>query len=85
MSSSSSPDPLRVSILAYLAGSLCGYPFDPVVDEPYVDELLDDFADIDVLEEIKRFRWYYSNKPFAKVANPRGALRRWLSRAKSDR
>lgn len=72
------------SILDYLARSLPGYPFRPDVDEPFVREILDDFPDIDVLEEIKAFRWYYENQPLARVRNPRVALRRWIANARSS-
>jgi len=70
-------------ILDYLDGRLPGYPFDPDVDRPFVEELLDDFPDIDILEEVKAFRWYYENQPLARVRSPRVALRRWIAKARS--
>lgn len=72
------------SILDYLTRSLPGYPFRCEVDEPFVRELLDDFPDVDVLEEIKAFRWYSENQPLARVRNPRVALRRWVANARSS-
>lgn len=73
-------------ILDYLQHRLPGYPFNPKLDDDYVEELLDDFPDIDVLAEIKAFRWYYNNRPFENVKKPRVVLRRWISNAwPSDR
>jgi hypothetical protein len=60
---------------------LPGYPFDPELDVAYVDELLEDFSDVNILAEIKNFRWYYNNQPFSGSAKPRVALRRWLANA----
>ena len=60
---------------------LPGYPFDPKLDADYVEELVDDFSDVNILAEIKNFRWYYNNQPFSGSAKPRVALRRWLDNA----
>ena len=68
-------------ILDYLQHQLPGYPFQPELDVDYVEELLDDFPDIDILAQIKAFRWYYNNRPFRSVKKPRVALRRWLANA----
>ena len=65
-------------ILAYLQHSLPGYPYDPDVDHDFVDELVADFPQSDVLEEIKAFRWYHDNQPAARVRNLRLAIRRWI-------
>ncbi len=70
-------------VLDYLDRRLPGYPFNPDVDRPFVEELLDDFPDVDILEEVKTFRWYYENQPLARVRSPRVALRRWIANAKS--
>jgi hypothetical protein len=71
-------------ILDYLERRLPGYPYNDAVDRPFVEELLDDFPDIDILEEVKAFRWYYENQPLARVRTPRVALRRWIANARSD-
>ncbi len=60
---------------------LPGYPFDPKLDADYVEELVDDFSDVNILAEIKNFRCYYNNQPFSGSAKPRVALRRWLDNA----
>jgi hypothetical protein len=77
-------DEATAAILDYLAHRLPGYPFRPEVDRPFVEELAADFPDIDVLEEIKAFRWYYENQPLTRVRNPRVALRRWVANARSS-
>jgi hypothetical protein len=68
-------------ILAYLETRLPGYPFSPQIDPDFVNELLDDFPDVPVLEEIKAFRWYHENDPANRVANIRLAIRRWITKA----
>ena len=74
-------NPAQQQILDYLQHQLPGYPFQPELDVDYVEELLDDFPDIDILAQIKAFRWYYNNRPFRSVKKPRVALRRWLANA----
>ncbi len=78
------PSDVVAAILDYLAHHIPGYPFKPGLDRPFVDELVADFQGIDVLEEIKAFRWYYENEPLARVRNPRVALRRWVANARSS-
>ena len=69
-------------ILAYLKTQVPAYPFDPRLDAEFVDELIADFRDIDILEETKTFRWYYQNRPADRFKNLRVGLRRWISSAK---
>jgi hypothetical protein len=66
-------------ILSYLRRRLPGFPFEDSIDIDFVGELLEDFANSDVLEEIKAFRWYHDNEPAVRVANQRLAIRRWIS------
>jgi len=56
-----------------------GYVFDPDIDHDFVNELLEDFSALDVLEEIKAFRWYHDNRPAQKVRHVRLSIRRWLA------
>jgi hypothetical protein len=77
-------EPALRQVLDYLDQKLPGYPFNPDVDRPFVEELLGDFPDIDILEEVKTFRWYYENQPLARVRSPRVALRRWIAKARSS-
>jgi len=76
-----SPD----QILAYLQEQLPDYPFQVDLDASFVAELAADFPDVDILEEIKTFRWYYDNAPLARVKNIRVALRRWIANANGPR
>jgi hypothetical protein len=69
-------------VLDYLANRLPGYPFNPSVDRPFIEELLDDFPEVDILEEVKAFRWYYENQPLVRIRSPRVALRRWIANAR---
>jgi len=70
--------PLRSApILEYLENHMPDYPYDPELDRLFVQELLDDFAEIDLLEQIKRYRWFHDNEPPADRA--RLALRKWLA------
>lgn len=69
------------NILAYLKDQLPAYPFDPKLDAEFVRELINDFDDIDLLEETKTFRWYYNNQPAARFKNVRVGLRRWIANA----
>jgi hypothetical protein len=69
-------------VLDYLEHHIPGYPYDPEIDPDFVDELLDDFAHLDVLEQLKRFRWYHDNRP--PNQRVRAGLRRWMSRARNN-
>lgn len=75
------PNPIAVEILAYLKEKIPSYPFKPTIDNDFVDELVHDFRHLEILEEIKAFRWYYDNDPVKKVSNVRLSLRRWLGNA----
>ena len=66
-------------VLEYLEYQIPNYPFSRRLDRAFVEELLADFPNLDILEEVKTFRWHYDNDPIARVVNPRAALRRWVS------
>ena len=74
--------PEATALLDYLQQDLDGYPFDPQPDRRFVDELLNDFPHLDLLEEIKIFRWYHDDQPFKDQSHPRAALRRWIARGR---
>jgi len=78
-------DSVLAESLEYLEYRIPNYPFDPGLDKVFVAELLADFPDLDLLEEIKTFRWNYDNHPIAWDSNPRVALRRWVSSANTNR
>lgn len=57
------------------------YPFAEDLDRPLVAELMHDFPEIDLIDQIKAWRWYRVDNP-ARLKNPRGALRRWMAKAR---
>ena len=71
------------AILSYLEHEMPGYRFDAHVDVPFVRELLSDFPETDILEEIKNFRWYHDNSPLPGAGPQRLSIRRWIARAAS--
>lgn len=50
------PHPAISAVLDYLEHQLPGYRFEHRIDLLFVRELLEDFPDVDILEEIKAFR-----------------------------
>jgi hypothetical protein len=78
-------DPQCSAILDYLEQKLPNYPFDLDIDTPFVEELRSDFPTVDLLEQIKAFRWYYDNEPLSRVKKPRLKLRRWIANAVKPR
>jgi len=74
--------PTVEAVLGYLQHRLPTYPFDAELDGDFVSELADDFADVDILEETKSFRWYYCQKQ-PSVRSMRLALRRWIANART--
>ena len=72
-------------ILAYLQEQLPDYPYRSELDAAFIAELTADFPDVDILEEIKTFRWYFDNAPLSRVNNVRVALRRWIANANGSR
>ncbi len=78
-------DPKVTAVLDYLESHLPGYPFDPEVDVPFVEELAADFPTVDILDQVKSFRWYYDNQPLAHAKKPRLKLRRWIAGAVRSR
>lgn len=69
------------AVLAYLQNRMPAYPFDPKIDGEFVLELVEDFAEIDILEETKGFRWFYCQQP-PQRRSARLSLRRWLANAR---
>jgi hypothetical protein len=77
-------DPTQ-GVLDYLQHCLPAYPFNADLDKDFVDEILADFPRVDLLEEIKAFRWYYANGTSPNPRLARIRLRRWLHNAKESR
>ena len=76
-------DPLATDVLLYLRDKLPSYDFQLHLDTEFVRELLVDFPNVDVLEEIKTFRWYYDRELGKK--NLRASIRRWMANTKPRR
>ena len=76
-------DPAVADVLIYLRDKLPGYPFQLSPDTLFVHELLEDFPDVDVLEEVKTYRWYYDRELGKK--NHRASIRRWMANTKPRR
>lgn len=80
LSQSSLPlEPRIANVLDYLQHQFPNYPFNPRLDTDFIVELAGDFQDLNLLEQIKTFRWYYDDD-LSNVGNPRAALRRWMAR-----
>jgi hypothetical protein len=58
-----------------------GYDFRELVDRPLIAELMRDYPEIDLIEQIKAWRWYREDNPTT-LRNPRTALRRWMAKAR---
>ena len=56
-------------ILDYLEHLLPGYPFLTATDTLFVEELQRDFPHLDILKEIKTFRWYFDDDLSSKKKN----------------
>ncbi|MGE5585774.1 MAG: hypothetical protein ACM309_09655 [Bacillota bacterium] len=62
--------------------AVAGYPFDYGKDLDYIRSLLVDFADLDLMDEAKKWSTYKRDKPLGKNSNPRLQLRNWLAKAR---
>lgn len=71
------------AVLHYLQHRLPAYPFDAKIDRDFVEELSDDFGTVDLVEEIKNFRWFNDSKPVSHLRSVRLALRKWIARSKN--
>jgi hypothetical protein len=65
------------SALDYLEHQVPDYPFDRRLDGALITELMTSFPNLDVLEEMKTFRWSH-REPVTRMANPRATLREWI-------
>ena len=85
MSTRTQPSHKVQAVLSYLQHRLPAYPFDPKIDQDFVEELVEDFGGVDVLDEIKSFRWFNDSKPVSNLRSVRLALRRWIAKSKNRR
>lgn len=68
------------SALDYLEHQVPDYPFDRGLDGALITELVTSFPSLDLLEEVKTFRWCSHREPLTRTANPRATLRQWIIR-----
>lgn len=73
-------DPDTADVLEYLEHHFSTYPFNRELDTAFITELAADFQNLNLLEQIKTFRWYIDDD-LSRVGNPRAALRRWMARS----
>lgn len=71
-------DEVTKATLDYLEYQVPNYPFDRELDCEFITELQSDFPNLDILEEVKTFRWCSRKESFARMGNLRAALRRWI-------
>jgi len=65
--------------LDYLEHQVPDYPFDPGLDGDLITELMTSYPNLDLLEEVKTFRWCTRRRePLRPSENPRDSLRQWL-------
>ena len=76
-----SPSPLELSILKELK-SIDKYPFNYERDLEYIRMLLVEFADVDILSEVKKWAVYKLDKPLKAKSNARSQLRNWMTNAR---
>ena len=62
-------DPTVQAILDYLEHHLPRYPFLTATDTLFVEELQRDLPHLDILEQIKTFRWYFDDDLSSKKKN----------------
>jgi hypothetical protein len=74
------PNGYQDQLLECLA-NIDDYPFSEDIDRPLIAELMREFPDVDLLEQIKAWRWYRIDN-HGVLKNPRGALRRWMAKAR---
>ena len=70
--------PIELSIMKELK-TITGYPFDYTKDLDYIRSMLVDFADLDVMDEVKKWAVYKRDRPLGQKSNPRLQLRNWLA------
>ena len=74
-------DPNIQRVLDYLQNQFPGYPFLKSTDTLFVEELQRDFPHLNILEEIKTFRWYFDDDLSRNKKTQRATIRRWIARS----
>lgn len=68
-------------ILVYLKEHFSGYPYDDSKDPAYFSRLLEDFCDLNILEELKSYHAWTLDQPAEKKIFYRSRFRSWLKTA----
>jgi DNA-binding MarR family transcriptional regulator len=61
------------------------YPFEFEKDLDFVREKMEDFPDVDFLQEIKKWKTYKLDNPLKKKSNPRLQIHTWINNASEGR
>ena len=70
---------ISLEALDYLEHQVPDYPFDRGLDRELITELITSYPNLDLLEEVKTFRWCSRRRePLRPTENPRDSLRQWL-------
>jgi hypothetical protein len=67
-----------------LLDKIDGYPYDPAKDHPFLTELLAEFPNVDLNEELIRFRLWLSECPPYPRLRYRLLLRKWIQNASKN-
>ena len=74
-------EPGYLDTLLECLAAIPDYEVSENIDRPLLEELMRDFPEIDLLDQLKAWRWYRADNP-TRLKNPRSALRRWMMRAR---
>ncbi len=61
--------------------TIINYPYDYETDINHIRDLKTDYPEVDLLNEIKKWKSYKQDNPLKKKSNPRLQLRNWMSNA----
>lgn len=67
--------------LNYLRSEFDGYPYDEGKDRRYFENLLYDFPQLDIEEELKQYHAWVLDQPCWKKISYRSRFRQWLRRS----
>lgn len=74
-------DPQYIEAACEALSEVPGYPYHETYDRDLLEQIIHDFHDVDIVEQIKAWRWYRVDHQIV-LKNPRSALRRWMLRAR---
>ncbi len=72
------PTPKLDQLLGYLSSEFDGYSFNEEKDRKYFARLIDEFADMDLSEELRQFHAWTLDQPDDKKIYYRSRFRSWL-------